>query len=209
MSELSRNTVETLTKHDIAEASDVIAEALQDEPGFVAVVPDPEKRRIVMHTLMNGVVRDGCPLGNVWIARSGPRIAGTAIWYAPGDYPMTTWRTLKMAPGMLSLLRLGPGRVRALGQMNENVEAHFPERPCWYLSALGVAPEYQGEGVGSNLMRTTLREVDRREEPAYLETGDERTVRFYERLGFEIREPAIHIAPPPGPTHWTMCREPQ
>ncbi|HET7345792.1 MAG TPA: GNAT family N-acetyltransferase [Acidobacteriaceae bacterium] len=202
--------VETLGPNDdVPAAVDVIAAALRDEPGFASVIPDTQQRAAVMHTFLGLLLRDALPLGNVWVARIGGKIIGTAIWYAPGDYPMTVWRNLRMVPGMLPLVRFGFGTMRGLMQMGENVSSHFPEQPCWYLAALGVAPEHQGAGAGSALMDTVLEEIDRRGEPAYLETSVERNVRFYQRLGFEIREPAIRIAPPPGPTHWTMWRVPQ
>jgi hypothetical protein len=56
-------------------------------------------------------------------------------------------------------------------------------------------------------MRASLETVDRTGMPAYLETGTERNVRFYERFGFEVREAGIQLAPC-GPTHWTMIRYP-
>ncbi len=98
--------------------------------------------------------------------------------------------------------------------MEENAKAAFPKEPCWYLAALGVDPNRQGQGIGSQQMRAMLAEIDggaargAARGAAYLETGEEINVRFYERLGFEVRERAIQLAPPPGPTHWTMWRPP-
>lgn len=210
MNDASARDIEKLTnREDILEASRVVADALQVEPGFFTVVPDSEQRRVVMQTLMSRLVRDAFPFGNVWVARAESGIVGTAIWYAPGDYPMSMWRNLRMAPAMLSLLSVvGPRTVQALGQMDQNLRSHFPDRPCWYLAAFGVDPALQGKGVGSRMMHAALREIDAQRKPAYLETGEERNVRFYDRLGFQVRDPDIHIAPPPGPTHWTMWREP-
>lgn len=211
MTELTTPVARPLdNRADLTEASRILAEALQDEPGFSSVVPDPDQRRDVMHTLLSQLARDAFAFGNVWVARIGQEIAGTAIWYAPGDYPMGTWRSMRMLPAMIGLVRsIGTRTLQSLSEMDTNAKAHFPEQPCWYLSALGVAPGHQGKGVGSCLMRATLEEIDRQGGAAYLETGEERNVRFYERLGFEVRESAIHIAPPPGPTHWTMWREPR
>lgn len=210
MSDSRTIAVEKLeSKDDVPAAIDVIAAALRDEPGFASVIPDTRQRTMVMHTFLGLLLRDAFPLGNVWVARDAGPIIGTAIWYAPGDYPMTLWRNLRMTPGLLPLVRFGLGTMRRLIQMGENVTSHFPGQPCWYLAALGVSPEHQGVGAGSSLMDTVLAEIDRRGEPAYLETSVERNVRFYERLGFGIREPAIHLAPAPGPTHWTMWRKPQ
>jgi hypothetical protein len=42
--------------------------------------------------------------------------------------------------------------------------------------------------------------------PAYLETGTERNVSFYERHGFKVRD---MIDLPRGPRMWLMWREPR
>lgn len=209
MSDAYSFTVEKLARKDISEASLVVAAALQVEPGFAFVVPDERQRAVVMQTMLGILIRDAFPMGNVWIARDGRQIVGTAVWYAPGDFPMTIGRNLRAAPVMLPLARFGLGMMKNLAQMGKNLQSHFPTQPCWYLSALGVAPNQQGKGVGSQLMRAVLREIDQRHEPAYLETGEEANVRFYQRHGFEIRDPGIQMAPAPGPTHWTMWRDPQ
>ncbi len=201
-------TVERLTKPDVPDAATVLAAALRDEPGFASVVPDPVRRAQVMGVLLKILVRDAFPLGNVRVARDNGHIVGTAIWYAPGDFPMTALRQLRIAPAMLPMLRFGRSMVTRLGQMEENAKAAFPKEPCWYLAALGVDPERQGLGIGSRLMEAALAEIDTNCEAAYLETGEEINVRFYERFGFEVRESALQLAPAPGPTHWTMWRLP-
>ncbi|MDQ3657826.1 MAG: GNAT family N-acetyltransferase, partial [Chloroflexota bacterium] len=137
------------------------------------------------------------------------------------DFPMTLRRQLRIASAMLPMLRFGRSMVTRLGQMEETAKAAFPKEPCWYLAALGVDPERQGQGIGSRLMETALAEIDRSPETAgaaargaatrgaaYLETGEEINVRFYERFGFKVRESALQLAPAPGPTHWTMWRPP-
>jgi len=213
-------TVVHLTKPDFQLAAGMLAAALRDEPGFASVVPDPVRRAQVMGVLLKILVRDAFPFGNVWIARDNGHIVGTAIWYAPGDFPMTALRQFRIAPAMLPMLRFGRSMVTSLGKMEGNAKAAFPKDPCWYLAALGVDPERQGQGIGSTLMRTVLAEIDTTGggagraargaagRAAYLETGEEINVRFYERFGFEVRESALQLAPAPGPTHWTMWRPP-
>ncbi|MDQ3443136.1 MAG: GNAT family N-acetyltransferase [Chloroflexota bacterium] len=201
-------TIERLTKPDLPEAAAVLAAALHDEPGFVSVIPDPRLRGDVMGALFQILVRDAFPLGNVWVAKGDGQIVGTAVWYAPGDFPMTLLRQLRLVPVMLPLLRYGRGMVSNLGRMEGNAKAAFPKEPCWYLAALGVDPDRQGQGVGSHLMGAALAEIDGGNGAAYLETGEAINVRFYERFGFEVRESALQLAPPPGPTHWTMWRPP-
>jgi GNAT superfamily N-acetyltransferase len=209
-------TIERLAKPDLAEAAGILAAALHDEPGFASVIPDPARRAGVMKVLLQILVRDAFPLGNVSVARVDGQVAGTAIWYAPGDFPMTTLRQARLFPAMLAMLRFGPAMVTRLGQMEQNAKVAFPKEPCWYLAALGVDPARQGQGIGSRLMESALAEIDAgtgaagraARGAAYLETGEMANVRFYERFGFQVREDALQLAPAPGPTHWTMWRPP-
>lgn len=199
-------TFERLARPDIPSAAAILASALHDEPGFVAVLPDPGQRARALRTLLLLLVKDAQPLGNVWIARTEGDIVSAAVWFAPGDFPVTAIRQVRMIPKMLPLLRFGLGTMRTLAQIEANAKSHFPGEPCWYLAALGVAPRHQRQGIGTNLMTHVLADIDTRSGAAYLETGEEVNVRFYENLGFEVRESAIHIVPAPGPTHWTMWR---
>ncbi len=90
--------------------------------------------------------------------------------------------------------------------MGQNAQRLFPDEPTWYLQILGVAPGQQGRGIGTRLIAPALALADAKGEPAYLETGEEINLRFYERAGFQVREAAAQLAPAPGPTHWTMYR---
>ena len=56
----------------------------------------------------------------------------------------------------------------------------------WYLPWLGVLPDGQGSGLGGRLLEHGLGIVDQQHLPAYLETPNPRTIRFYERYGFEV-----------------------
>jgi GNAT superfamily N-acetyltransferase len=85
----------------------------------------------------------------------------------------------------------GWGRLRAVadavGELERRRHNHVPE-PHYYLSALGVEPGRQGQGVGTALMRPVLDRCDRDRIPAYLETATERNLPLYQRYGFSIVE---------------------
>jgi len=63
---------------------------------------------------------------------------------------------------------------------------HEPPNQHWHLGPIGVLPEYQGQGIGSQLMQYFCREVDTCRASAYLETDLDRNVVFYEKFGFKI-----------------------
>ena len=58
----------------------------------------------------------------------------------------------------------------------------------WYLQALGVSPEFQGQGYGTNLLGQVFSHLDVHNLPYFLETPLEIDVKFYQRVGFEVRD---------------------
>ncbi len=67
----------------------------------------------------------------------------------------------------------------------EEMGAHHPTEPHWYLPLIGVEPGWQGKGLGTALMKPILDLCDAEGLPAYLEASAERNRALYERLGFE------------------------
>ena len=71
-----------------------------------------------------------------------------------------------------------------------------------------AAPERQGRGWGSRLMRPILERADRERRAVTLETAQPRNLPLYVRHGFAV----TRELPPPapgGPTVWTMKRPPR
>ena len=77
------------------------------------------------------------------------------------------------------------------------MDAAHPGAPHWYLPWLGVRPGLSGRGLGAELLRRGLAEVDRSGLPAYIETPNPRTVPFYERHGFVVAGGTTNRACPP------------
>ena len=77
--------------------------------------------------------------------------------------------------------------------------------PHWYLQIIGVAPEHQGKGFSSQLMRPMLARFDREGLPCYLETQTEKNVAIYRRFGFRVIYNGV--SPDKGFPVMTMLRE--
>jgi ribosomal protein S18 acetylase RimI-like enzyme len=130
-------------------------------------------------------------------------LEGAALWLPPG-------RDLLERPGgalfsARSILFLRGGIVRG-ARFFAVLARNHPPGPHWYLPVLGTAPEYQGRGVGSALLRALLARSDAEGLPAYLESSKERNVPFYQRHGFELQG---SLRTPGGPTVWPMLRAPR
>lgn len=76
----------------------------------------------------------------------------------------------------------------------------------WYLSIVGIAPQFQGQGLGRALVKPILDKADKMRIPSYAETFTPRNRNFYNRLGYQ--EVGSFIEPVIGAEYWIMLREP-
>lgn len=200
--------IRKLSIHETHQAGPVIADAMMVEPGFAAVLPDEDLRRDVLVPYMTNSIESAASHETVFVAvdEDDDKILGVAIWGPPEAAPSANTHATDGDNEVPEYLEgLDPEVVGGMKAYNEACREHYPDEPVWYLKLLGVDPAGQGKGIGSTLLRESLKELDRHGLPAYLETGTERNVRFYERFGFRVREEEVQLAPGSSP-HWTMIR---
>src|SRR5690606_23747385 len=115
---------------------------------------------------------------------------GVACWLPPEHAVPTFWRQVRS--GMLSLpWHFGVSGFRKLTAYDEvarRLHHQHASMPHWFLSAIGIDPAHQGQGLGSALMQPMLSRADNDGLPCWLDTHQEQNVRLYERHGFEVRE---------------------
>ncbi len=61
-----------------------------------------------------------------------------------------------------------------------------PKDRMYYLWFIGVEPQYQNEGIGSDLLDDIIRDSDHKERPIYLETSTLKNLPWYKKFGFQI-----------------------
>ena len=80
--------------------------------------------------------------------------------------------------------------------------SHLPQEPCWFLDLIAVRPGAQGCGLGRILVQHGLDLAVAEGRPAFLETGNESNLPFYQSLGFRLVD--RQQAPDGGPAIWFM-----
>jgi len=88
--------------------------------------------------------------------------------------------------------------------MTENAAA-LVGKNFWYLSIIGIHPEFQGRGLGLGLMKDVLKKADVLGVPTYLETFAPRNISFYNRIGYQVTG-SFH-EPITDAKYWLMIRD--
>lgn len=186
---------------DVDALAGTLTRAFADDPVTQWVYAREERRPMWSERFFRWQLRRLQGQDVSWTTEDG--CGGAALWALPGRWREDMRETLSLLrltlPGVLPRL---PRILRGLGQ----VEVRHPSERHLYLAVIGVDPERQGEGIGSQLIRPGLDLCDRERLPAYLETGKEANLAFYGRHGFTVVD---QIRLPKGPPVWFLWREPR
>lgn len=188
--------IRTATHDQLAEVTDLVADAFNPLSVSEWLVADPRTRHVcqrgqfglvVEHAMEHGVVHlteDRCAAA-VWFDRTG------AV-PEPRDYD----RRLREACGR---------HTPRFATLDAAFEEHHPESRHHHLAFLAVRPDRQGEGIGTAVLDHHHRELDRNATAAYLEASDAGTRDLYARHGYRV---ISVIDLPDGPSMWPMWRDP-
>lgn len=100
----------------------------------------------------------------------------------------------------------GP-HLRRFRVLDELFDANHPHGVVHHhLAFLAVAPEKQGQGLGSHLMAVHHDRLDESGTGAYLEASSPGARELYLRHGYQDRGEPFHL--PDGPPFWPMWRDP-
>jgi ribosomal protein S18 acetylase RimI-like enzyme len=191
--------VRTATPQDVAIIIDTAARSLDAEAMLRwSFGEDGFEHRIRRH--FSYYEGENARRGWIRIAAEG---AGLAVWIPPGA--REEHEAIGPAPPGATAEILGDHAERHAAFWSW-VGEHEPADPLLYLSHIGVAPERQGEGLGTALMRDGLVSADRDGVATWLETSRAENAAYYEGFGF--RTLVDEDAPEGGPHIWFMHRAP-
>lgn len=180
----------------------VLTRAFENDPVTQWFVKQDERREERSDRLFRWFLNDALPHGMTYTTETHQ---GAALWLPPGGWKMPLQRQVLLLPEILRVV----GYRRAISRIYgvDCYQRTHPATPHYTLLCLGVDPDHQGQGIGSMLMQPVFQRCDQEGVPAYLETGTERNVAFYERHGFRVV--AEVYGGRHGPKQWMMLRDPQ
>ena len=123
---------------------------------------------------------------------------GTAVWFSPGfDIDFTDIsEAYKDIP---------KDRIEEAFKIFEEID-DSRVHDAWYLEYLAVDPSKQGLGLGSLILKESLKVIDELGEAAYLESSNPKNMSLYERFGFRFLK-KIQVGSSPQLN--TMIRQPK
>jgi ribosomal protein S18 acetylase RimI-like enzyme len=174
-----------LASEQFRPAEETLARALQNDPMAAHCFPDLSKRPGQVRWLYHMSLRYGLRYGAV---DTIAEVDGVAVWFRPAIRALTWPRMLRT--GMFAApWAVGWGATRRMLvflRSSVAVHARAISAPHWYLFALGVRPECQGQGLGALLVRHGLQRAQADGLPCYLETTNEKNAAFYHKYGFQF-----------------------
>jgi ribosomal protein S18 acetylase RimI-like enzyme len=183
---------------ELGQLSATLADAFATDPIMQWLIPserrrDTRLRRLFALELAHSVF----PSGRVLTTDD---FCGANLELPPGKWKLTM--PLSAAIGLVPAFGM---RLPRASRLQTFFARHHLEEPHYYIRYVGVATRFQGQGLGTALLRPTLDRCDRERLPAYLEASSERSAALYRRLGF------VHLGElriPDGPRFWPMRRPP-
>jgi ribosomal protein S18 acetylase RimI-like enzyme len=173
----------------------VLSRAFVHDPMLLWPMADAPDMGARVGQVFTAIYTEFMDKGTMWEAGDG---AGFAHWVPPGSAA----GVLEGTDRIMALLRpLTDDDGARYEVMWDWVEARVPE-DVWYLDMLAVEPARQGEGIGTALIRFGLNRAAADGADAYLETGVESNVAYYERFGFRVVEEGVPVEG--GPNIWFM-----
>lgn len=195
-------------KHKYRRYSEAFYVALTNDPFYIAMEKSVERSldpKEAMLCYYDYSILEAEKFGHLWLPEEPPY--GGAVW----SVPLNSDEASKKSEAKKTFILTSMGQLslqtyeEIVGFMSKASEGVLADSD-WYLSILGVLPEFQGKGLGSGLVRPILQKADEAGCATYLETFTPRNMSFYKRLGYE----AIASFPEPLTKRdcWIMRREP-
>ena len=171
---------ERLSKKELRSFAKMAGDAYVNDPVHTYATKDPQRRRrFVSHFMMERLNTSN----------------GEDYFYIDDENRgLCVWRKAHNEYGVLDFLKCAdwvylylfwPNTLRTLAAYRP-LDVNVFDEKTWIISPVFVAPEHQGKGIATALIRQGIADLTAKGYRCGLEAQDEGNVRFYEKLGFRV-----------------------
>ena len=188
--------------------AEALYDALREDAFYITMEESVDKRessKEAMLKYMEFSITEGKKYGELYIPHGHDY--GVSIWAKPISRELEAKKNHEKK--MFLLHEMGEKSLntyKAIVEFMSLKAEPFIDKHFWYLSIVGILPEFQGQGFGPGLIQNVLKTTDALQVPTYLETFTPRNMPFYERFGY--RETQFFYEPTTRSEYCLMVREP-
>jgi GNAT superfamily N-acetyltransferase len=188
-----------IPKKDLQKAVSVLTDAFSEESMWKEVFNDEDKNRALTEVMIRFCLKYGNVVG------TSENIEGVMA-LAPYDKTMTAWRIIRSGAFLISLkISKEAKMLEVLTNAVEEAKKGLNLGSYIHLLIMGVSQEFQGKGLGGQLLRAVIEKSESENKPIYLETQKEENVNLYKKFGFSVKNKII-LPEPLNLPMWLMVR---
>jgi len=203
------NSLFKLKREHVKEAIKVAGNAFQEDPVTIFTYPDEGERKQNVQYGFYMIYNYGIKHGLTYA--TSKNLEGITIWLPPNKVYQSFWTMMRYG-GFYSMRKVGLKikiikKIMAVFNYMEERHKHLVPYDHWYFQNIAVKPEEQGKGYGGLLISIMIKTIESEGLPIYVETNTEKSVKIYQKYGFEIIE--HDIIPNTDVPLWCMLRKPK
>lgn len=170
------------TRKDKSLVVQILTEAFQDNLQINWIVaPADQGREKRLRVMMELAFESGLAEGEVYLTDNRK---GVAVWKTPPKKAISIHDVLTK---IKFALWMGPARLARILRLKQYIRQQHPSKgPYLHLWFLGVKPEWQGQGLSSQLLNPLLGLAQAKGMPVLLESSNPKNVSLYEHKGFSV-----------------------
>jgi ribosomal protein S18 acetylase RimI-like enzyme len=198
---MSPLTLRQLRRTDLEQAAQILGRGMNDNPVVVRAFATllAERRCRALGRFFRPVLHGLYQRGLIYGAYRDDALVGVCGIARPGFCQPTLLEKLNVVPSIFG------NSIDTTLQVLKWVGAWAHRDPAgqhWHLGPVAVDSSFQGQGIGSAMLRAFCAHMDAYGALSYLETDRAENVRFYKKFGFAVVDEAAVIGVPT----WFMSR---
>ena len=180
--------ISKITDELLEESIDVLCDSIQDDPNKVYYFPEKAERekntKWIIRKMMTALQR----FHHNYVVIQNSKVVAVSCWIPPKE-KLNLYLLIKTGLCILPFkfgVKVFKKIISSFNISDSNINKFVPVKSYWQLFYLGVAPEHQGKGLGSAIIKPILDQAKENGETIILENFTVENTKFYEKNGFRV-----------------------